>query len=1260
MAAILDPKTRFFDTFLTKEGRRQLASGDLRMRYVSFSDGATTYDDAGDNVIHDKDGSVFFEAMSKPQDQIIHEAPSIVNMMSIRDPVSQPVFLNDGNNNRIQAAMFGDQVISPPDGRLISASFTAGVDRVNVKLDLNSNFYVSGSRTQEIQYKSQENLRGWWVFEDKMDQIESAGLTFKKENILKITSDSNGTTPIQTEISGVNRFFFRTGGEDNFVFLNDLNIFRGIKKGDRFSYGAFIGIVGDSFQVADAGFIVLNVKDGGFPGSAQQVIDDQVVGLVGNNLLSGYKVSENLKRNSSLATNAAYVKKTGDLIVNDSNPTFNDTHLMHVSSKVNKSWTGGNDKAIRISLEGQFYGVNNFPRKSTNSEEFHSFPVKSGYNYVTGGEVGYNRLGNQISVNFYLNNPGAGKTETIFCVYGHDDQSVTKSVFERRMYLRVYSIDNDVFLKIEKTNATVSNKILQIPGDNVIKAQNWHRLSLAWNKNYISLVLDGDMSKSVTAPTNFHTLRGNATLNHGSIDHGYLLFSQADGTTAIQSLDLAVHNIPNSPIELFLGNQPVSVFNETDFSFVSNTYLDGYIQSCEYYIDEINDEDMEKGYKTGNQSSNGKGKVGNMNLPVFNNSDNFSNYFKYKFDLNRENIVSLLQEENKARAQVTFAYAFDNKYTDPIDPFTINLTDANGFSVTFKAATSIVGGATGTAKKISSSLYEFLVPDYTQAGSKNSEKSKTDLARNLESAILLAKSEGDLNIDPQIDGQIRNQVDLVQRNAGSSGNTSIVVNLDDEESIFKQDFIGGESNGYLVRNNWSGRDKAPLTSDSTYQNRNGASNSSTYDEFFGLKIDADVSKREWVNYHSIQGESSIFFASISGSIYQKEEKLSRENLILSFPDLVNSVSSILSGSINSYKDLILLGHLDLNKSDENQGFEVSRHRQKIIQSEDNLPIMVQDGEKYGEESTTLFKSRFEQFQFIEHVYGQHVDYFEQVPLVTDMADSSPVSGLFFEKESTLLNIEEIIDNDFDDDENTRSSTRLPNFFILPPISNKNFVFDNPDWKEESGNPIPWRKNLNDLLGEEQSGEKFNISEYVKNYDEEYHGIIPNETINSFHENSSIISIDADSNKDIIKYLDRNQNVDTINKINCSLASFNESLTFEKTSFNQNTFVQMFELSADSGRPTFKKLAIRDLGIFYKPKETNFEVSEIEFNGTPANDVDQRPMGDITVTGPAIRSGDKLVHAFVFGKIIREKQDSDIPGTGIYFMPIFYFEAEIGE
>ena len=65
MAAILDPKTRFFDTYLTKEGRRQLSSGELRMRYVSFSDGLPSYEESESGVIDPKDGSRFFEAIIK-------------------------------------------------------------------------------------------------------------------------------------------------------------------------------------------------------------------------------------------------------------------------------------------------------------------------------------------------------------------------------------------------------------------------------------------------------------------------------------------------------------------------------------------------------------------------------------------------------------------------------------------------------------------------------------------------------------------------------------------------------------------------------------------------------------------------------------------------------------------------------------------------------------------------------------------------------------------------------------------------------------------------------------------------------------------------------------------------------------------------------------------------------------------------------------------------------------------------------------------
>ena len=69
MAAILDPKTRFFDTFLTKERRRQLANGEIRTRFISFSDSLTAYDQKELGVIDAKDGSIFFEAMSRPQER---------------------------------------------------------------------------------------------------------------------------------------------------------------------------------------------------------------------------------------------------------------------------------------------------------------------------------------------------------------------------------------------------------------------------------------------------------------------------------------------------------------------------------------------------------------------------------------------------------------------------------------------------------------------------------------------------------------------------------------------------------------------------------------------------------------------------------------------------------------------------------------------------------------------------------------------------------------------------------------------------------------------------------------------------------------------------------------------------------------------------------------------------------------------------------------------------------------------------------------
>lgn len=75
MAGILDKKTRFMDTFLTNQGRHELAKGELRFSFATFSDYATFYEPSKDNpsVADDAVSRIQFEAANRPQDLVIPE-----------------------------------------------------------------------------------------------------------------------------------------------------------------------------------------------------------------------------------------------------------------------------------------------------------------------------------------------------------------------------------------------------------------------------------------------------------------------------------------------------------------------------------------------------------------------------------------------------------------------------------------------------------------------------------------------------------------------------------------------------------------------------------------------------------------------------------------------------------------------------------------------------------------------------------------------------------------------------------------------------------------------------------------------------------------------------------------------------------------------------------------------------------------------------------------------------------------------------------
>ena len=75
MAGILDKKTRFMDTFLTDRGRQELAKGELRFAFATFSDYATFYEasDEDPSVAKDATTRIQFEAANRPQDLVIPE-----------------------------------------------------------------------------------------------------------------------------------------------------------------------------------------------------------------------------------------------------------------------------------------------------------------------------------------------------------------------------------------------------------------------------------------------------------------------------------------------------------------------------------------------------------------------------------------------------------------------------------------------------------------------------------------------------------------------------------------------------------------------------------------------------------------------------------------------------------------------------------------------------------------------------------------------------------------------------------------------------------------------------------------------------------------------------------------------------------------------------------------------------------------------------------------------------------------------------------
>lgn len=223
---ILDSKERVLDTIVTREGRRQIATGEkFKPTYISFTDMHTFYkDDDVRGVASDATSRIYFEAVSLDQDSIIYEIDDSGNTLG---------FLPSVEN------------IVGPDGGILSQSVNTGNGNISYVTLTDSAF---ASVALQLATGSFENFKKQKIVGNVIDEdIYGNKYEYKlSTNKIIFTVDNYkpfGTFPInfRTNVNSLKPLFYdeKLSHLPNFKFLPPVT-----KNGT--SYGEYTDLSGES------------------------------------------------------------------------------------------------------------------------------------------------------------------------------------------------------------------------------------------------------------------------------------------------------------------------------------------------------------------------------------------------------------------------------------------------------------------------------------------------------------------------------------------------------------------------------------------------------------------------------------------------------------------------------------------------------------------------------------------------------------------------------------------------------------------------------------------------------------------------------------------------------------------------------------------------------------------------------------------------------------------------------------------------------
>lgn len=208
MSGILDSKSRVLDTILTQEGKRQIARGDLKVQYISYSDSGTYYARDLTSGSADATTRLHFEQCSLPQDQITFEADDSGNIKPFNN---EDVIIKNG------------QMISYSFNALTASVLTGSMQNVTI---LTGTEFASTAESLLISAVDNFNKLQLIGTSDKL--FEDDGFSIGNNDLTFVINDSvpiNDQTQRVVSISQLESLFqdIRLCNVKNFAYLPPVN-----------------------------------------------------------------------------------------------------------------------------------------------------------------------------------------------------------------------------------------------------------------------------------------------------------------------------------------------------------------------------------------------------------------------------------------------------------------------------------------------------------------------------------------------------------------------------------------------------------------------------------------------------------------------------------------------------------------------------------------------------------------------------------------------------------------------------------------------------------------------------------------------------------------------------------------------------------------------------------------------------------------------------------------------------------------------------